>query len=129
MYIVFGVILSLVLIFFPVKSSFVYNTSIKMALFSLIIKFFTSFMYLIGFFVILFSGGGAKKENESEYAYQARLRRERASQAFLMMIHHLILVWIINKTTRIGEFSSQTLHMSFNNQHAQLMASASAQNP
>lgn len=125
LYIIFMILFSTVVIFFPIKSSFVYNKSMKMAFFSLLIKFFTSSMYLVGLLAILFSGGGAKKQNESEAAYQARLRRERASQAFWMAIHHLILVWIISKTTRIAEFSTETLNLSFKNRYSRALSLAS----
>jgi len=122
LYIIFMIVFSIVVIFFPIKSSFVYNKNMKMAFFSLLIKFFTSSMYLIGLLAILFSGGGAKRQGESEYAYQSRLRRERASQAFWMAIHHIILVWIVSKTTRISEFTTETLNLSFENRYTRLIS-------
>lgn len=123
-FILFVSFISLALIFFPIKSAFIYNRTIGMAFLALTIKFFTSFMYLLGIILIISSGGGSKKQGESEYAYQARLRRERASASFWMAIHHLILVWIVHKTSRIREFSSETLHLSFNKRFEQLMIEA-----
>ncbi|MFZ4856742.1 MAG: lysozyme inhibitor LprI family protein [Desulfuromonadaceae bacterium] len=123
-FILFVSCISLALIFFPIKSAFIYNRTIGMAFLALTIKFFTSFMYLLGIILIISSGGGSKKQGESEYAYQARLRRERASASFWMAIHHLILVWIVHKTSRIREFSSETLHLSFSKRFDQLMIEA-----
>lgn len=120
----FALLISIIILFFPIKSAFIYNPSAGMGVLALTIKFFTSFMYFLGIFFIILGSSSSKKDGESEASYQRRRERSIASSRASMGIHSLIFMWIVHKTSRLKEFSGETLNMSFDNQFAQLMTSA-----
>lgn len=113
------------LLFFPLKSAFVYNRSAAMALMALVIKFLTSFLYLFGIVFIIGGGIGApgRMNGETEAEYRKRAAKNR-TQGILLLLHHLFMGFIVYKTTRLSGFSGETLNFSFANRYAQLMTAA-----
>ena len=119
------VLATLALLFFPAKSAFIYNRTPGMAIFSLAIKYLTSFLYIFGIVFIVGSGIGtsSKRSDETESEFRRRIAANKTS-GILMALHHLFMAWIVHKTTRIQEFRTETLNFSFTNRFDQLMLAA-----
>jgi len=109
--------------FFPAKAAFVYNKSIPLQFLALFCKFATAILYVLGVLAAV-ACRDEKKKYESERDYQERTRGNAWFVAILLVIVHAIYAFIVSRTVRLSDFTSEIFNFSFSNRHDELMQRA-----
>jgi hypothetical protein len=120
-------VLGIALLFFPMKSAFIYNPSISTAFLSIMIRIIAPLTFLFLYFRVRSNKRGVKKDHETDRDF---FERQSLADAEESVMHGAIIgsyFLFLNKATRIHKFTSEIFNMSFTNRFQPLMLAAAEQ--